>query len=75
MQLKKKQNKTKQKNYTEFSPHAKTTDNDIDNNNNNNNNNNTNNRKLIKKKDKTKQRKTLTNIEKYKKKYFLNHFW
>ena len=48
MQLKKKQNKTKQKNYTEFSPHAKTTDNDIDNNN-NNNNNNTNNRKLIKK--------------------------
>ena len=70
MQLKKKQNKTKQKNYTEFSPHAKTTDNDIDNNNNNNNNNNnTNNRKLIKK-DKTKQRKTLTNIEKYKKKTF-----
>ena len=56
MQLKKKQNKTKQKNYTEFSPHAKTTDNDIDNNNNNNNNNNnTNNRKLIKKK--TKQNK------------------
>ena len=70
MQLKTKQNKTKQKNYTEFSPHAKTTDNDIDNNNNNNNNNNTNNRKLIKKKDKTKQRKTLTNIEKYKKKIF-----
>ena len=67
MQLKTKQNKTKQKNYTEFS-HAKTTDNDIDNNN-NNNNNNTNNRKLIKK-DKTKQRKTLTNIEKYKKKIF-----
>ena len=65
MQLKKKQNKTKQKNYTEFSPHAKTTDNDIDNNNNNNNNNNnTNNRKLIKK-DKTKQRKTLTNIKKF----------
>ena len=50
------QNKTKQKNYIEFSPHAKTTDNDIDNNNNNNNNNNnTNNRKLIKKK--TKQNK------------------
>ena len=27
------------------------------------------------KKDKTKQRKTLTNIEKFKKIYFLNHFW
>ena len=62
MQLKKKQNKTKQKNYTEFSPHAKTTDKDIDNNNNNNNNNNnTNNRKLIKKR----QNKTKKNTNKH----------